>query len=309
MEYKGRRVLVVDDDRENVELLTEYLTKEGQSVTHASDAESALHRVRAWKPHLILLDVNMPGLSGLELIPRIRSVTADDYASIILVSANMSMEDVTKGLQAGADDYLTKPFRAQELVPRVRAMLRLKELQDTLRRSNHRIEELTATDELTSLMNMRALYRRGEEEIVRSRRFRKPISILMVNLDGFATVNGNAEFAFGSQVLRELGGVIRGCVRSMDLIARVGADEFCVLLLETDLAGAEFVAERIRDAIQSNEVKSDKYAAKVTACIGIAGFTHEQSTGTMAELLRNADEALRSAKVGGPNRTEIYSFV
>lgn len=308
-EGRGRRILVVDDDRENVELLTEYISKEGHSVTSAGDAESALHRVRAWKPHVILLDINMPGISGLELIPRIRQVTVDDYSSIILISANMTVEDVVRGLDAGADDYLTKPFRAQELISRLRAMLRLKELQDSLRRSNHRIEELSATDELTGLMNMRALYRKADEEILRCRRFRKPISALIVDVDQFSTVNENAEFLFGSHVLRDLGGKIKSCLRSMDLIARVGADEFFVLLLETDLAGAEFVAERIRDAIQGHDFRHDKHAAKVTACIGIAGFTQDHTEGGMADLFRNVSEALRSAKVGGPNRIEIYSFV
>lgn len=307
-EHKGKRILIVDDDRESLDTLTEYVTKEGHTATSASDAESALHRVRAWKPHLILLDINMPGTSGVELIPRIRSITQEDYASIILVSANLDIEDVIKGLDAGADDYLSKPFRSTELITRLRTMLRTKELQDNLRRYQHRIEELSSTDELTGLLNMRALYRRAEEEIQRCRRFRKPISGLLVNIDQFSTVNENADFIFGNTVLREIGVIMKKCVRNMDLIARVGADEYFVLLTETDLAGAEFVAERMREAIQAAEFKADKFSAKLTACFGAAGFTNEHIGMGMGELFRNCSESLRSAKVSGTNRIEIYSF-
>jgi diguanylate cyclase (GGDEF)-like protein len=305
---KGKRILVVDDDRENIALLTEFLSREGHTVTSASEGQGALHRLRAWKPHLILLDINMPGISGIDLIPKIRAATADDYVAIILVSSNMAIEDVTKGLDAGADDYLTKPFRPQELLARVRAMTRLKDLQDTLRRANHRVEELSSTDDLTGLFNMRALHRKGDEEIVRSRRFRKPVSGLLINLDGFAAVNETAGFNFGSLVLKSCANLVKGCVRSVDLVGRVGSDEYFVVLPETDLAGAEFVAERIRDAVQGHEFKADKNAAKLTVCIGIAGFAAGHNEGDMGDLYRHANEALRSAKMSGPNKVEIYSF-
>lgn len=303
-----RRVLVVDDDRENVELLSKYLVTEGHSVQTAADGDAALHRLKAWKPHLILLDVNMPKTSGIELIPKIRMLTQDEYTSIILVSGDMSLEDVTKGLDAGADDYLTKPFRPQDLVSRVRAMLKLKEVQDSLRRANHRIEELSATDDLTGLMNMRSAYRRGEEEIVRARRFRKPISCLLLNLDGFSTINQTYGFTVGSHVLQEVAIRTRQCLRSIDLVARIGADEFFILLGDTDLAGAEFVAERVRDLIQSTPFKNDKQSIKITATLGVAGLSQDQSNQKMSDLLHIATEALKSAKANGTNRIEVYSF-
>ena len=308
MEHKGRRILVVDDDRQNIETLTQLLSAEHHSVTNASDGEGALHRVKAWKPHLILLDVNMPGMTGIELIPRIRAITAEDYAAIMLVSADMSMAEVAKGLEAGADDYLTKPFRAQELLARVHVMLRVKELQDAVRRANHRIDELSVTDDLTGLLNLKTLQRRGEEELQKARRFRKPVSALLVNIDQFCGVNEMSGFPFGNHVLKSVGQEIRGCIRSMDLVCRVGADEFFVLLPETDLAGAEFVAERIRDAVQGAEYKSDKHSAKVTVCVGISGIDKERAEGGVSDLFRSATEALRSAKMGGTNRVEVYSF-
>jgi diguanylate cyclase (GGDEF)-like protein len=303
-----KRVLVVDDDRENIDLLTQYLSHEGLSVQNASDGETALHRIKAWKPHLILLDVNMPGVSGIDLIPRIRAITEHEYVAVILVSGAMTLEDVNKGIGAGADDYLTKPFRSQELVSRVRMMLRFKDLQDALRRANERIEELTSTDELTGLLSFRTLFRRGEEEILRSRRFRKPVSALIVNLDKFSQVNQDYGFQFGTALLQEAGKRIRGCIRNIDMVARIGADEFFILLVETDLAGAEFVAERVRDAIQSEPYRSEKQSTSLSACIGVAGISAEQPDSKMSDLIHSASEALRSAKVAGPNKIEVYSF-
>lgn len=303
-----RRVLVVDDDRENVELLSKFLVNDGHSVQSAVDADAALHRLKAWKPHLVLLDVNMPKMTGFELIPKIRLLTPDEYTSIILISANMQLEDVTKGLDAGADDYLTKPFRAQDLIARIRAMLRLKEVQDSLRRANHRIEELTVTDDLTGLMNMRSVYRRGDEEIIRAKRFRKPVSCLLLNLDGFSSVNQTYGFLAGSRVLQELAIRVKQSLRSIDLVARVGADEFFILLCETDLAGAEFMAERLRDSIQSAPFKNEKQSIKLTATLGVAGITADQTNQKMSDLLHIATEALRSAKANGTNRIEVYSF-
>jgi diguanylate cyclase (GGDEF)-like protein len=303
-----KRVLVVDDDRENIELLSQYLSQEGLSVQSAPDGETALHRIKAWKPHLILLDVNMPGVSGIELIPRIRSITEQDYVSVVLVSGAMTIEDVSRGINAGADDYLTKPFRSQELLSRVRMMLKFKELQDSLRRANDRIEELTSTDDLTGLLSFRTLYRRGEEEILRSRRFKKPISALIVNLDKFSKVNQDYGFQFGTQVLQEAGRRLKTCIRNIDMVARIGADEFFILLVETDLAGAEFVAERARDSLQAEPYRIGKQQASLTACLGVAGLGIEQTDSKMSDLIHSASEALRSAKASGANKIEVYSF-
>ncbi|MBL7715509.1 MAG: diguanylate cyclase [Bdellovibrionales bacterium] len=308
-ETKGKRILVVDDDKQSLDVVTEFVSKEGLAVTSAADVEAALHRVRAWKPHVVLLDMNLPGATGIELVGRIRQLSPDEYTAIVLISGEIEEDFVLKGIDAGADDYLGKPFRSVELLSRIRAMLHLKELQDSLRRSHHRIEELTSTDELTGLFNMKAMYRDAENEVLRCKRFRKPISGILVNLDQFTTVNENADFLFGNVVLKEVGAIIKRAVRNMDYAARVGADEFFILLPETDLAGAEYVANRIRESIQTAEFKADRYSAKITACLGVAGFSLEHTGTGMGELYRNCNESLRSAKVGGTNRTEIYSFV
>lgn len=302
------RILIVDDERENIDLLQQFLASEGHTFQTADDADGAMHRLRAWRPQVILLDVNLAGSSSLDLLPKIRAASPDDHVSVILVSGNQSVEDVTQGLDAGADDYLTKPFRAQELISRVRGMLKFKETMDSLRRANHRIDELVTTEPVSGLYNLPTFTRKAEEEILRARRFRKPVSLLAVNLDGFRSVNETGGFAFGNHVLRETGKRIRNCVRSMDLVARLGTDEFLVLLVETDLAAAEFMAERLRDAIRSTVYKNDKLTAQVTCSIGIAGVNYDQGEQQIEGLLRLALEALRSAKSGGRDQIEIYSF-
>jgi diguanylate cyclase (GGDEF)-like protein len=313
-----RRILIIDDDRENVEVLAGILSKEGHSVQAAADSEGALHRIKAWKPHLMLLSLGLPGLSPAELIAKVRSITTDDYLSVLLVAENAS--DISQSTDLGADDYVIKPFRAAELITRIRTMLRFKDTQDLLRRANHRIEELSSTDDLTGLMNMRTLHRRGEEEILRARRFKKPISALLVNLDRFSDMNHRLGFQGGSALIQDMGHRIKNCLRSIDMVARVGADEFFVLLVETDLANAEFMAERIRDAIQTQASADLKNAPKLTACIGVAGLNFDQAEAPgsdvradpeeqqMSDLFHFTSEALRSAKNSGPNRIEIYSF-
>jgi two-component system, cell cycle response regulator len=303
-----KRVLIFDNDRETVDLVSKYLSKEGYIIQSAGDADAAIHRLKAWKPHLVLLGLESSNLLGLELIPKIRALTTEDYTSILVLSPEMELDQVVQVLNAGADEYLSKPFRVQDLVSRVRSILKLKEVHDALKRANHRIEELSSTDDLTGLMNMRSIFRKGEEEIVRSRRYQRPVSLLLLNLDGFSAVNQTYGFMAGSQILQEVAGRIKQCVRSVDMVARVGADEFFVLLLETDLNGAEFIAERIRDSIQANQFKNEKQSIKLTASLGVAGLTPDQTNLRMGDLLHLASEALRLSKANGTNRTEVFSF-
>ncbi len=303
------RVLVVDDDKEAVQIVTDFLSHEGHTVQTAVDTENALHRLKAWKPHLILLNIQLSHAPGADLISKIRAESSEDYISIILISNNEDMETVTQGLSLGADDYLAKPFKSQELAARTRAMLRFKETQDSLRKALHRIDEISTTDELTGLLNMRALYRRGDDEISRSKRFKKPISALLINIDQFSMINQKHGFAFGSYVLQEVAKKIKTCLRSIDLAGRIGADEFLVILVESDLATAEFMAERVRDSITAQPYIKDKSSVQLQVCVGVAGLGPQQAGEEgMGGVYHSVSEALRSAKANGANRIEIYSF-
>src|SRR5205085_2254903 len=153
------------------------ISKEGHTTIALNDAESAVHRAKAWLPQLIVIEEDH------QLISKFRTALGDDHASIIFSTSQHSREGLLQALQAGADDYMVKPLRPDELFCRIHAMLRLKDLLDSLKRANHRIDDLMTTDELTGLYNFKALLRRGEEEIVRAHRFKKPLSALMINID------------------------------------------------------------------------------------------------------------------------------
>jgi diguanylate cyclase (GGDEF)-like protein len=302
------RILVVNENRELAGILSRYLTADGNTVQIAADSDVALHRLRAWKPHLVLLDVKLPGMKEVDLISKIRMHSQDEYCSVILALEEMQTDELSRCLESGTDDFIFKPIRQIDLVPRVRAQVRMKEVHDALRRAGHRIEELTSTDDLTGVMNMRALFRKGEEEIGRSKRFRRPVSSILLNIDGFTQVNQNYGFLFGSFILQEVATLIQQCLRSVDLVARVGADEFFILLPEADLVSAELVAEKIRDSVQCDQFKNEKQTVRITATLGVAGLTPDQTNQKMTDLLHLTTEALKSAKANGTNLIEVYSF-
>jgi two-component system cell cycle response regulator len=310
MELKSRRILTVDTDRDTHEAANQGLTPVGAHLTHVEDLDSTIHRIRAWKPHVVAMNPAILG-EGADLhssFERIRSVSQEDYISIVVLLNEGEMNRAETYLSAGADDFLHKPASKTEWVARLQAAVRARDLHDQYRRSQHRIDELSATDDLTGLANMKFMYRLGEEDIARCRRFKKAVSALIIDIDHFSSVNEAHGFPFGSFVLKQVAQTVKGCVRKVDRVARVGADEYFVLLPETDLAGAEFVAERIRDTVQSQEHRSEKETAKVTVSIGVCGFGPGEESGGITDFFRNSSEALRSAKVAGANRIEVFSF-
>ncbi len=303
-----KRILIVEEEQQDLRILLELLGKEGYALQSAVDLDVALHRLRAWKPDLIFLSLDLPRLTDWSLIQKIRVLTQGKYVALILATQRASMEMIQKGFASGADDILFKPFQSLDVVRSVYSMMKIKDVQDTLKRAHHRIEELTSEDELTGMLNMKAAYRRGEEEIARSRKLRKPISCLLINIDHFVSVNQNHGFIAGCQILQEVARRIQQCLRSTDIVARVGADEFMVLLKESDLSAAQTVAEKVRDEIQLMPFKREKEIIKLTVTVGVASLTPEQSNQKMADLFHVAGEALRSAKANGANRVEVYLF-
>lgn len=310
-----KRVLVVDQAQKEAEALVRDLSKQGFSVQVARDDDGALHKLRAWKPHVIALSCdpsNENPLSGLEkciaLVPKLKNWIQDEYTVIVIAAGGIPPSEMNRAIEVGIDEMLLLPCDEALLAVKFRLFLKLKELHDALKRTSHRIEELTVSDDLTGVLNMRSAYRRGEEELAKSRRFRKPLSAIILNLDGFSAVNQSFGFLAGSAVLQETAQRVKQCVRSVDLIARVGADEFFVLLGETDLASAEFIAERMRDVIHSSAFKNEKANIKLTASVGVASLGYQQIELKMNDLLHFASEAMRSAKANGMNRVEVYSF-
>lgn len=295
-----RRILVVDDDPDSLEILNEALNWEGYEIRRASSGESALHILAHWQPDLIVLDVNMPGLSGVETLKRLKQ--AAPFVSVMFISGNTSTDDVITGLDAGADDYIPKPFDPLELLARVRTQLRIKDLNDQLRVANEKLKELVDTDDLTGLFNMRSLYQKLEQELQRARRSQSQVCVVMMDMDRFKAVNDGHDHLFGSFVLAEVGRLIRSVLRSTDIGARYGGDEFLVVLTDATKEGAQQFCERLRSLVESYEFVHGGDRIRLTCSLGFALTAPGDATTDARSLVRTADVALYESKRSGRNR-------
>lgn len=300
LENSKRRILIVDDDPASIRITSKALEFEGYQVTSATNGQEAVLKMNAWNPHLVLLDVSMPGLDGLGTLKALRS--GDEYVSVIFVSGKSTTDDVIRGLDSGADDYIRKPFETLELLARVRTQLRIKDLNDSLHKANARLKELVDTDDLTGLFNMRSLYRRLDFELDRARRYRRSVCVLMMDMDHFKLVNDRHDHLFGSYVLAEVGRIVRENIRKVDFGARYGGDEFLVVLTEIDRTGAEIFAERLRARIEATTFKNDQHSIRLTVSIGYAIASPFMQNIDARGLVRQADRALYRAKEAGRNR-------
>ncbi|MCU0700046.1 MAG: diguanylate cyclase [Myxococcaceae bacterium] len=320
LKLEGRLVLLVDDDRAVLELLRRGLEPQGYRFVEAEDGTQALTAIRKHHPDLILMDVEMPGLGGVEVCRIVKANQGAGFAftPVILMTAGRSSGKV-EGLELGADDYLIKPFDMLELSARVKSMLRLKALQDTLveknkelDRINHELEEkraaleqLSRTDGLTGLVNRRHFEERLAAEWARSERYRAPLSCLLLDIDHFKKVNDTWGHPFGDIVLKEVAKVARRALRDVDVIARYGGEEIIALLPETSPDEAWRAAERVRMGVEAMRLTcrtvEPPEQVRCTASIGVA--TAPAPTVESAEqLVQLADECLYEAKQGGRNQ-------
>ncbi len=293
-------ILVVDDDLDNLKLVSRTLEHMGYEVSTASSGEEGLKRLGEKTPDLILLDINMPGMSGIETLRLVRK--NDKHVSIIFLTAKSETEDVIVGLDAGADDYIRKPFDPRELLARIKAQLRIKDLHDQLQEANAKLKQLVDIDDLTGLYNMRSIYKKLDFELDRARRYDGSIAAVMMDMDNFKAVNDGHDHLFGSFVLSEVGKIIRENIRTVDFAARYGGDEFLVVLTHSQGEGAKSFAERLRSKIAQYLFKQGKDEINLTSSIGLA-YCEDGDVGIDArELVRQADNALYQAKREGKNR-------
>ncbi|MCB0351773.1 MAG: diguanylate cyclase [Bdellovibrionales bacterium] len=306
VENQKRKVLTVDDDPESLKILKKALEWDGYQVETANSGSEAVAKISEWRPHLVLLDVNMPGLNGLETLSFLRN--GQEYISTIFVSGKSSPDDVMRGLDAGADDYICKPFNPLELLSRIRCHLRIKDIRDELTRANARLKELVDIDDLTGLFNMRSLYQKLDYELDRSSRYNRSVAVVMMDMDHFKSANDENDHLFGSYILAEVGKIIKENMRKVDFAARYGGDEFLIVLTETNAEGAETFCERLRTTIESTTFTNDQHSKKLTSSLGYA-ITSEGSPSVDARtLVRYADRALYNSKEKGRNRVEYYDF-
>jgi diguanylate cyclase (GGDEF)-like protein len=289
------RVLVIDDSEPTHKLIQARLRPEGLEVNCELDGERGIERAVSDPPDLILLDVDLPDLDGFEVCRQLKEHPATRDIPIIFLTGTTSTDSKVKGLDLGAVDYVTKPFDQVELRARVRAALRTKRLQDIL-------EQQSFLDGLTGLWNRSYLNRRIESELNVARRYRRPLSVMLCDIDHFKRINDSHGHLFGDVVLQGVSETLRTYARRSDIVARYGGEEFAVLLAETDLDAASFVCERLRQAIEERRFEAHGEALLVTLSFGVSCTAEIEGEATAAKLLGAADRALYAAKDAGRNR-------
>src|SRR3954462_11606720 len=302
------RILVVDDHEDNIELLRARLEAWGYDVEAAHDGAEALECVHRAPPDLILLDVMMPSVDGNEVARRIKRNPSLPFIPIIMQTALDSTESKVEGLEAGADDYITKPIDFAELKARLRSMLRIKRLQEALEERekellevNERLRYMSQTDGLTGLDNRRHLNERIDEMFQHAQRLSEPFSLVMCDLDKFKSVNDTYGHQAGDEVLKQLAAILKDEAREIDRVGRYGGEEFMLLLPGTVLDAAVTFSERVRKRIEAHTFTFPGGSLSRTASFGVSGWPHPKIK-ACDSLVRAADDALYVAKEMGRNR-------
>jgi two-component system cell cycle response regulator len=299
------RILVAEDDPVSSRMLQAFLSKWGYRVDQAADGLEALAILeKPDAPQLAVLDWMMPGLEGPEICRKVRELTDRPYTYILLLTARGQKDDLLRGLESGADDYLTKPFDSQELRARLRVGERILDLQRNLIAAREELRFRATHDALTGIPNRASVLEAIQRECSRQVREGGPLSAIILDLDHFKNVNDRYGHLCGDQVLREAAHRIAACVRTYDTVGRYGGEEFLVVAPATDGTGSLALAERVRQSVEKPPIQTDAGPVRITASCGVA-TTDGSKALTASSILRLADEALYRAKAAGRNRSEL----
>lgn len=295
------RVLIADDSLVMRRLLEASVKGWGYEPVTAADGEQAWEILGSKDPPPIaILDWMMPGLSGLEICRRLRQRESPPYVYVILLTARGLREDIVEGLNAGADDYVVKPFDKHELEVRLRAGRRIIDLQTELVRAQEKLREQAMRDALTGIWNRACILEMLERELDRARREGSALGVLMLDLDHFKQLNDTRGHQFGDQALRLFAQRIQAAVRSYDSVGRYGGEEFLVVAPHCGERELMSQGERLRKAVSAVPFEVDGVAFGLTVSIGAAS-TEKGARETSRDLIRAADEALYAAKRAGRN--------
>ena len=289
------KVLIIDDSPEALAVAKARLLKEGLEVICADGGKAGFEAAMQHKPDLILLDVDMPDVSGFDLCQQFKADSELRMIPVIFLTGSEGIWDRVKGLDIGAVDYVTKPFDAFELRARVRAALRTKHLQDLLADRGN-------LDPLTELANRRALAERLKVEWARVQRHGGSLSFIMTDIDHFKVVNDTYGHGTGDRLLQQVAKAIVNQCRQIDLPARYGGEEFAIIVPDENASTATYLADRCRLAIEGIRLDVGQETAQATASFGVAdavGLSSQEA------LIQSADQALYQAKQAGRNRVEL----
>lgn len=300
-------ILVVDDVSYNLSVIGSILEEAGYDTTFAASGPQALERLENVIPDLILLDLMMPGMSGLEVCKILKARQEWAELPIIFLTANQDKESLLQAFEEGAVDYITKPFHVPELLARVRLHLELKETRDRLNKAlkeqarlTEALQRLAHIDPLTEVWNRRYLEELAQREFTRAKRYERLFSVLMLDIDYFKKINDTYGHAIGDEALKHLVKVTLNNLRKTDYLGRFGGEEFIAILPETDRVTAWDVAERLRQAIADTLVPHPTDIIQIAVSIGVA--TYHPSDREFNNILSRSDKALYEAKKQGRNR-------
>lgn len=289
-------ILIVDDDPEIRNSIAEYLSIAGFSAGIAENAGQAIVVLKSKKVDVVITDIvmNGNGMDGLEMTQHIKKRYDTD---IIVITGYTKDYFYEEAIGKGADDFLFKPFKLEELLLRLRRVLKERELTRERDRMLEQLKELAITDGLTKLFNSRHFYHQLETEISRFNRYGRPLSLLLIDIDHFKQYNDRNGHLEGDKILRETAQLIVSCMRTLDSAYRYGGEEFTALLPETDCSAAVNVAQRTRETIENN-FRSVPEPEKITVSIGVTGYAAGDS---LTEFIHRADKAMYMAKEAGRN--------
>jgi two-component system, cell cycle response regulator len=299
------RILIAEDDGVTRQVLARMLCKWGHEVVIAYDGSQAWEALqKPDAPNLVILDWMMPGIDGLELCRRLRTLKRDICPYIILLTALNNKKDLLQGFSAGADDYVTKPFDPEELNARIRAGERIVDLQIESLAARDTLRRLATFDFLTGLRNRAAILAELKRECDRYPRTEVSVNVVMVDVDHFKQVNDRFGHQVGDRVLAELAKRMASEVRSYEAVGRYGGEEFLIVLSGCDLEGAVKQAERVRRVVGSRDFDIWGVKIPVTVSLGVASSTQLEHP-DVESLIEMADAAMYAAKLAGRNRVAV----
>jgi two-component system cell cycle response regulator len=303
------KILVIEDNRAQALVTRDLLVKSGHEVTLAPNAASGIKAIKNSPVDVVLVDWVLPDINGKDICRWLKEGEDTRGIPVIMLTSKTSVEDKVSALQAGADDYLAKPYNEIELNARIYAALRTKALRDELGEKNRqlgillkKIEAMAITDPLTGVYNRRYMEEALDRVFKEFQRYGAPFSILMMDLDHFKSINDEYGHSMGDSVLKWVASIIKGSLREVDVVSRWGGEEFLALLPHTELNSARLVAGRLLQAISGFQFR--EINRSITLSIGISSAAQE--AGSIEQLISQSDSALYQAKKNGRNRVEVF---
>ena len=306
MESLPATILIIDDVDDNLEMLGDILTLNGHNVHTARSGEAALKRVQEIRPDLILLDILMPGMDGFEVCTRLKADKGTRDIPVIFVSSMTDINSKVMGFKVGGVDFINKPFQRAEVLVRVETHITLLRLREHLELQNTELERLANTDYLTDLYNRRCFFHAAEEKLAGANLCGAPISITLIDLDHFKSVNDTHGHLVGDRVLAHVAQLIRAHCRTYDVAARYGGEEFVILHPAIDSQTAFRVAERIRKEVELTPFLHEREQISVTLSAGVVDTKGSKDWPHIDDMLAMADIALYQAKDAGRNQVIVF---